>query len=184
MASSEVTQLLDAIGGGDESGYDRLIPLIYDELRQLARSHLERERTGHSLQPTELVNEAYVRLAGGDAKWENRPHFFGAAARAMRHVLVEHARKKGAQKRGGDAKRVTFGDLAIETDDPDVDLLALDEALTALGEVDERLSQVVHLRYFTGLSIDETAQLLSVSPATVKRDWTYARAWLYSHMAD
>lgn len=182
MSHSDVTVLLDAIREGDESAYDRLIPLIYDDLRRLAASRMRRERPDHTLQPTELVNEAFLRLAGGPSRWENRAHFFGAAAEAMRRVLIDHARKRSSQKRGGGAEHVTFQDLAVQAEDPEVDLLALDDALTALAEVDPRLSQVVHLRYFAGLSVEETAELLQVSPATVKRDWTYARAWLYERM--
>jgi RNA polymerase sigma factor (TIGR02999 family) len=174
--------LLQSIREGDESAYTKLFPLIYDDLQRLAASRLRRERPNHTLEPAALVNEAYLRLVQGEPTWQERAHFFAAAAEAMRRVLVDHARRRSAQKRGGKMQPVTFNSIAVASDEPDVDILALDEALTALAEHDPRLNQVVHLRYFVGLSITETAELLHVSPATVKRDWTYARAWLYEHM--
>ncbi len=176
----EITLLLQAVGGGDEGALDRLIPLIQARLHEMASYRMRQERAGHTLQPTALVNEAYMRLAGG--QWENRIHFFGAAAEAMRRVLVDHARKVRAEKRGGGAERVTFSRLEVAAEEPDLDILALDEALQALEEEDRRLAQVVQLRYFVGLNIDETADVLGVSPATVKRDWVYARAWLRERM--
>lgn len=182
MTESEITRLLRAARSGDQSAHDRLVPIVYDELRLMARTRLAGERSDHSLRPTELVHEAYLRLVQGDPKWENRAHFFGAASRAMRRVLVDHARSRSALKRGGEVRRVTLGDVVASSEDPDVDLMDLDAALTALEAEDQRLSQVVHLRYFTGLSIEQVAEVLGVSPATVKRDWMYARTWLYERM--
>ncbi len=177
-----MTSLLAAVRGGDTRARDTLIGELYGELRRLASSLMRAERPGHTLQPTALVHEAFLRLVPGGGQWENRAHFFGAAARAMRQVLVEHARRRLAEKRGGQAQRVTFADLEIQVEDPRLDLLALDEALTALSEVDPRLVRVVELRYFAGCDLAETARILDVSPATVKRDWIYARAWLYERL--
>lgn len=143
---------------------------------------MSRERAGHTLQPTALINEAYLRLARGDQRFENRAHFFGAAAEAMRQVLIEHARRRSARKRGGEAARVTFNELNVRSEEPDIDLLALDEALEALISLDRRLGEMVRLRYFCGLTIGETAQVMGLAPATVKRDWAYARAWLHDRM--
>jgi len=143
---------------------------------------MRRERGYRTLQPTALVHEAYLRLAGSGSRWENRAHFFGAAASAMRRILVEQARHRLSQKRGGELQRVTFKDLDVQVEDPQLDLIAMDEALTALAAVDERLVRVVELRYFAGCSLEETAALLETATATVKRDWTYARAWLYDYL--
>jgi len=181
---SDVTLLLQAAQAGDGEAYDRLIPLLYVELRRMARGQLGRERSDHTLQPTELVSEAYLKLVAGAATFENKAHFFGAAAIAMRRILVDHARDRAAKKRGGEVKRVTFVDLAVESDEPNVDLLELDEVLEQLQSEDERLSRLVHLRFFAGLSIKETAELMDLSPATVKRDWIFARAWLLARMGD
>jgi RNA polymerase sigma factor (TIGR02999 family) len=138
---------------------------------------------GHTLQPTALVNEAYIRLAQGESRWDGKAHFFGAAARAMRQVLIAHARRRSAQKRAGDAIRVTFSDLDVQAPEPQLDVLALDDALTALAGVDERFSHIMELRYFAGCTLAEIAQLTGRSLATVKRDWAYARAWLYDYMS-
>lgn len=143
---------------------------------------MRHERSDHTLQPTELVNEAYLRVAADDADWENRAHFFGAAVEAMRRVLVDHARRRAAEKRGGGMERITFEDLHVASDEPDTNVLALDRALDALEAEDARLARVVRLRYFGGFTIDEVADMLGVSPATVKRDWTYARAFLQDRM--
>ena len=182
MADPEVTRLLEAVGRGDEGAYDRLVPAIYDRLRELAAARMRGERAGHTLQPTALVNEAWMRLVGDEAQWDGRGHFYGAAAEAMRRVLIDHARKKGAEKRGGDVHRVTLHELNVASDEPDLDVLALHEALEALEEMDGRLAQVVRLRYFGGFTTEEVAGILDVSPATVKRDWRYARAWLLERM--
>lgn len=148
----------------------------------MAGSLMRSQAAGHTLQPTALVNEAYLRLVQGDTQWEGRAHFFGAAARAMRQVLIAHARHHAAQKRDG-GLRVTFHDIDVAAPEPTLDLLALDEALTALADVDERYTRVMELRYFAGCSLPEIADLTGRSLATVKRDWAYARAWLYDHMS-
>lgn len=184
MADSEITILLEQVNQGDEQAFDQLIRALYAELRRLSAGLMRREAPGHILQPTALINEALIRLLQGEARWENRAHFFGAAAQAMRRILVDHARTRSALKRGGEARRVTFDDLAVAAEDRGADVLALDEALRSLEREDARLARVVELRYFAGCSIEETAQLLEVSPATVKRDWVYARAWLFARMGE
>jgi RNA polymerase sigma factor (TIGR02999 family) len=158
---------------------DDLLPQIYDDLRKLAARYLRGERAGHTLQPTALVHDAYLRLAGRDVvTWQNRAQLFAVAAQAMRHALVDHARGRLREKRGGGAIRVTLDDEALGAGEPDADLVALDDALRALEALDPQKSRVVELRYFGGLTIEETARVLALSPATVKRDWTLARAWL------
>ncbi len=179
--------MLGSIAAGDSLASDRLLPLVYDELRKLARSQMDREPAGHTLQPTALVHEAYLRLVGDDSgselKWESRGHFFFAAARAMRHILVERARRQGQLKRGGDRKRVPLGD-AIEVADPQgVDMVGLDEALGKLEQRNERAARVVMLRYFAGLGIEESALALGIGPTTVKTEWNYARVWLHREMS-
>jgi RNA polymerase sigma factor (TIGR02999 family) len=183
MSEADVTRLLHEARRGDSGAQDALIETLYGELRRLAGSLMYQERPGHTLQPTALVNEAWMRLMCGESGYENRSHFFGAAARAMRRILVDYARERKAQKRGGDAKRVTISDVDVKAEDPQVDLLALDEALSALSEENERLGRMVELRYFAGLSVDDVAKILGVSDATVRRDWVYARAWLYDYMS-
>ncbi|MEL7448365.1 MAG: ECF-type sigma factor [Pseudomonadota bacterium] len=183
MSDSHVTRLLEAVNAGSAEAQAELMEHIYDELRSLARSKMSAERQGHTLQPTVLVNEVYLRLAGSGVPWQNRAHFFGAAAEAMRRILIEHARKRAAQKRGGDAVRVTFSEISVAAEDTNVDLLALDAALAELDDAHPRLGKLVRLRYFAGASIQQTAQLLEISPATAKRDWVYARAWLYERMS-
>ena len=158
------------------------MPLVYHELRKLARHYLQRERPGHSLSSTALVNELYLRLVEDDrVDWNSRAHFFGIAARQMRRILVDHARRKQADKRGGGVAKVPF-DSQVMTSDPDEDVLRLDQALEALGERDERQAKLVELKYFVGLSIEETARVLGVSSGTVKREWAFARAWLSREM--
>lgn len=176
--SGEVTRLLARIGDGDDDGvYDRLMPLIYDELRGLAGGFLRHERADHTLQPTALVNEAFIRLAGQrDAGWESKGHFFAIAATAMRRILVDHARARGS--RGGDRKRPLLDSDVTAAEADDVDLVALDEAMTKLGRMDPRKVSVVELRYFVGLDIEQTATALGVSAPTVKREWRLARVWL------
>jgi RNA polymerase sigma-70 factor, ECF subfamily len=175
-----IADLLAAHRGGDREALDRLVPLVYDELRRIAARYLGRERVGHTLEPTALVNEAYLRLIRSDDQaYESRAHFFGVAARLMRQILVDHARRHGAHKRGGYCTRVTLAEgVAIERDGPDVDLLMLDDALRILSQKDEHLARLVELRYFSGLSIEETAAVLETSAATVKREWAVARVWL------
>jgi RNA polymerase sigma-70 factor (ECF subfamily) len=175
----QVTQLLVAWGGGDQSARDELMPLVYEELRRLAHHYISRERPGHTLQTSGLVNEAYLRLVDQKAiHWQDRAHFFGIAARLMRQILVDYARKRGYAKRQGDARRVPLDEAMIVSEERAADVVALDDALKTLAQIDPRQSQIVELRFFGGLSIEETADVLAVSPGTVKRDWTLAKAWL------
>jgi len=177
--SGQVTALLLAWGKGDEAALDQLVPLVHDELHRIARRCMAGERAGHSLQATALVNEAYVRLVDAQrVRWQDRAHFLAMSARMMRRVLVDVARAKGYQKRGAGAVRVTFDELAMAPSEPGHDLVALDDALQAFAQVDERKSQVIELRFFGGLSVEETAEVLGVSVDTVMRDWKLARAWL------
>ena len=178
MKKNDVTRLLEAAGQGDRQALDRLYECVYGELRQMAAAGMRRERSGHTLQPTALVNEVCLRLIPGGDQWENRRHFFGAAALAMRRILVDHARQKSAEKRGAGLERITLADLDISAPEADLDLLAVNDALDRLAAEDPRLAEVVNLRFFVGMSIEDTAQALELSPATVKRDWLFARAWL------
>jgi RNA polymerase sigma factor (TIGR02999 family) len=178
MRSEDVTRLLSAAGGGDRRALELLYDSVYAELRDLAAAGMRRERAGHTLQPTALVNEAYLRLNPASGAFENRRHFFGAAAQAMRRILVDHARAKQAGKRGEGAQRVTLADLAISAPETDLDVLAVSEAVDRLAAEDPHLAEVVNLRFFVGLSIEDAAQALGSSPATIKRDWVFARAWL------
>lgn len=183
-ASSErVSKLLLNWGQGDQGAREALIPLVYDELRRLARRYLRRERPDHTLQSAALVNEAYLRLIRQEQpQWQNRAHFFGVAAQLMRHILVDHARNRAAAKRGAGAPRLTLDpDIALPQE-RDVDLIALDDALNQLAALDPQQSRLVELRFFGGLSIEETSVVLGVSPATVKREWATARAWLQREM--
>jgi RNA polymerase sigma-70 factor, ECF subfamily len=183
MSDHDVTRLLSEYRGGNRRALDDLLPLVYGELRRIAGNHLRRERSDHTLQPTALVHEAYMRLAqSAGPSLSDRSHFFAIAARLMRQVLVDHARAHGREKRGGDFARVTLEDNLLGAAERDVDLLALDAALTALAETDARLCHVVELRYFGGLSIEETAEVLGSSPATVKRDWAVAKTFLRRHL--
>ena len=176
---TEVTQLLVAWGSGDQAALDQLMPLVYDELKRLARRHLGRERRGHTLQTTALVNEAYLKLVDQRAvHWESRAQFFALAAQAMRRILVDHARGRQYLKRGGDAQQVTLDVALLVSTERAADVIALDDALQSLAEFDMRKCRIVELRFFGGLSIEETAQVLEVSPGTVMRDWTLAKAWL------
>ena len=177
--SASVTNLLTAWSAGDQRALTALVPLVYDELRELARRLLRYERPGHTLQPTALVHEAYARLIDHDrVQWQGRAHFFAVAAQTMRRVLVEHARKRHAVRRGGDALRVTLDETLASADRDDVEVIALDRALHALRALDPTQERIVELRYFGGLTIEETAAVLGSSPATVKREWAVARAWL------
>jgi RNA polymerase sigma factor (TIGR02999 family) len=178
VPNGDVTLLLEAAGGGDAQALERLYEHVYAELRSMANSGMRRERSGHTLQPTALVNEAFMRLNPAESTWQNRRHFFGAAAQAMRRILVDHARQKQAEKRGDGLERVTLTDLEIGAPEPDMDVLAVNDALDRLAAEEPRLAEMVSLRFFAGMSIADTAQALDLSPATVKRDWVFARAWL------
>ena len=179
----EVTALLRRLSTGDHSAAAEVLPLIYDELRQLAGHFMARERPGHTLQATALVHEAYLRLVDQDqADWKNRAHFYGAAANVMRRILVDHARARRAQKRGGETPHVALDESAGVSAEPMDELLRLDAALTRLGERSQRQVRVVELRYFAGLNVEETAEALAISPKTVKRDWSLARAWLHREL--
>lgn len=183
-SSPQTTELLLAVARGGRSAANALLPLVYDELRGLAEHYMRRERPGHTLQPTALVNEAYLRLIDQSrVDWKSRAHFFGVAAEMIRRILVDHARKRAAIKRGGGAAKATSSEALADVGSDRVDLLALDEALEKLRELDERRSQVVELRFFGGLSVEETAHVLGVSPRTVKGDWHLARAWLRNHLS-
>ena len=178
-APHDITQLLNQWGNGDQAALDRLMPLVYAELRRMARRHMNQQRPGHTLQTTALIHEAYMRVAGDSGKqWENRTHFFGVAAKAMRCVLVDHARSRGSAKRGGAVRPVTLDEGIHTSGERMAGLIALDDALTDLAKLHPRQSQVIELRFFAGLSVEETAAILKVSPDTVMRDWRAAKAWL------
>ena len=181
--SHEVTELLLAWSAGDQAALDRLVPLVYDELHRLAKSYMRTERAGHTLQTTALIHEAYLRLIDAShVKWQNRAHFFGVAAHLMRQILVRAARERGAQKRGGDAQQVSLDEALLVSPAKDEDLVAIDEALSALAEVDARKAKVVEMRFFGGLTEEEIAFALRISPETVRRDWRIARSWLRRNM--
>jgi RNA polymerase sigma factor (TIGR02999 family) len=178
-SSTRINRLLADWGHGNEKAREALIPLVYDELRRLARHRLWRERPDHTLQSAGLVNEAYLRLVRQEApQWQNRAHFFGVAAQLMRHILVDHARNRLAAKRGAGAPRLSLDPEIALPQEPEVDLVALDTALNKLAGLDPQQSRLIELRFFGGLSIEETAIVLGISPATVKREWATARAWL------
>jgi len=175
----DVTQLLDEWSRGDRHALDRLLPLVYAELRRIAARQLRRERDGHTLQPTALVHEAYLRLVEQcSVDWRSRAHFYGVAAQMMRRVLVDHARRRAAQKRGDPGQRVPLDDIAETAPAPQIPVLALNDALSRLEQVDGGLARIVELRAFGGLTIDEAAHVLNVSPSTAKREWRTAKAWL------
>jgi RNA polymerase sigma-70 factor (ECF subfamily) len=180
QASDNVTQLLLQWNDGDEGALERLMPVVYNELRRLASGYLRRERAGHTLQPTALVNEAYLRLVDQrSARWQNRAQFFGVAAQLMRRILVDHARLRQAAKRGGsDQQQLSLSHAERIASHQEIDLLALHEALNDLAQIDPQQSRIVELKFFGGLTIEETAEVLGISHATVERDWTLARAWL------
>lgn len=187
MANREhesLTQLLIEVTGGSHAAVNLMVPAIYDELRSLAANYLRRERPDHTLQPTALVNEAYLRLVDQTrVNWQNRAHFFGVAAQIMRRILVDHARRHSADKRGHDAPRLSLDegiDAAVERS---AELIALDDALQELAEIDEQKSRIVELRYFGGLTIEETAEVLGVTAVTIKRHWRFTKAWLYGRLA-
>jgi len=178
--SGDLTRLLERWGDGDRGAVEELIPLVYDELHSMARNYLRRERPGHTLQSTALVHEAYLRLVAMDSvRWQNRAQFFSISAQVLRHILVDHARARQRAKRGGGAARVPLDDALTIPAPEALDLGALDESLDKLAKIDGRKAQIVELRYFAGLTIDEVADVVRCSAMTVKREWTFAKAWLY-----
>lgn len=169
----------------DKEELDKMMPAIYDELRRQAARYLRQERPGHTLQTTALIHEAYVRLVDQrNVQWQNRAHFFGIAAQMMRRILVDHARTKKRAKRGGSDIKVSLDDAAVAVKGQDLDVVAVDEALSRLAKIDEQQSRVVELRFFSGLTVEETAEVMGISPATVKRDWSMAKAWLHRELSD
>ena len=189
LTANDLTGLLIEWSQGDKAALDRLTPLVYDEIRRIAHRYVQREREGHTLQTTALINEAYLRLAGSqNIDWQNRSHFFAVTAQVMRHILIDHARKRRYVKHGGEAQRVGFETAMAEASTMSSarasELLALDEALGELERLDPRKSRVVELRYFGGLTLEETAEVLEVSLMTVRRDWRAAKAWLFRRMKD
>lgn len=182
-SSKEITSLLNEWSEGDEEAFNRLFALVYDELRVMASGHLRRERADHTLQTTALVNEAYVKLVSQSrVAWHNRLHFFAVAATVMRHILVDYARARSTERRGGGLERVALDEAAIISDERASELVALDEALSELSRMDARQAQIVELRYFGGLTLEETGRFLKISPDTVSRDWNSAKAFLYQRI--
>src|SRR5918999_1232650 len=183
-STPDVTQLLLKWSNGDRDALENLLPLVYRELHTLASRYLRRERSDHTLQATALVHEAYLKLIDQrEVKWQNRAHFFGIAAQAMRRILVDHARAHAASKRGGAMRKVPLEDVAVVGGAVDVDILALDEALTRLAALDAQQSRIVELRYFGGLTMEETAEVMHISPATIGREWRMAKAWLFAELS-
>jgi len=179
-----ITELLVGYGRGDKEAIDQLMPIVYDELRRQAARYLRREQPGHTLQTTALIHEAYIRLVDQrNVQWQNRAHFFGIAAQLMRRILVDHARTKKRVKRGGSDVRVSLDDATVAVKGQDLDVVALDEALERLAKIDEQQSRVVELRFFSGLTVEETAAVMRISAATVKRDWSMAKAWLHRELS-
>jgi len=182
-SKTEVRRLLEAWRNGDADAPGKLMPLVYDELRRIARRYMAKERIGHTLQTTALVNEAYLKLAKEDGvQWKDRAHFFALAAQAMRLLLVDHARRRRRIKRGGDPDRITLDEHVREATDAGVDILALHDALDRLAAIDPRKAELVELRYFGGLNVEEIAEALGIAPITVKREWAKAKAWLYDQL--
>jgi RNA polymerase sigma factor (TIGR02999 family) len=183
QASQRVTELLVAFSKGDQAALDQLMPLVYDELHRMAKQYMRGQPRGLTLQTTALIHEAYLKLVDQPNKhWQNRAHFFAVAAQAMRHILVDYARSRHAAKRGGEVRLVSLNEAAIVSDERAAEVIAVDEALTELAKLHPRQSQVVELRFFGGLSVEETAHVLKVSPDTVGRDWRMAKAWLHQAM--
>ena len=181
----DITQLLVDWGKGNKLALDGLMPLVYDELHRIASRYLRRERQGHTLQTTALINEAYLRIVDQNrVNWQSRAHFFGVAAQMMRRILVDHARSHLYAKRGGGAQKLTLDEAIATPQERDLDLVALDDALTALTQIDPQQSRIIELRFFGGLTIEETAEVIGISPATVKRDWNMAKAWLFGEISN
>ena len=182
---NDITQLLVDWGKGNKKALDGVMPLVYDELHRIASRYLRRERVGHTLQTTALINEAYLRIVDQNrVNWQSRAHFFGVAAQMMRRILVDHARSHLYAKRGGGAQKLTLDEAIATPQERDLDLVALDDALTTLAQVDPQQSRIIELRFFGGLTIEETAEVLGISPATVKRDWNMAKAWLFGEISN
>lgn len=183
--SHQITALLVDWSNGDEVAFEQLMPLVYDELRRMARRYMRREPSGHTFQTTELIHEAYLKLAQREGRnWQNRAHFFGVAAKAMRHILVDYARSKHRKKRGGLAERITLTENLRAEANHSEEIVALDEALKRLAILDQRKTQVVEMKFFGGLTTEEIAEVLKISPETVKRDWRFARTWLLRELAN
>lgn len=179
-----ISLILREWSGGRREAVDELMPVIYDELKKIAAQYLRKERREHTLQPTELAHEAYLKLIDiSNVNWQDRAHFFAVSAQVIRHILVDHARAKATDKRGGAAERIVLDEAISFSEEPDTDLLALDEALKILATFDEQQSRIVELRFFGGLTIEETAEVLKISPATIKREWTLAKAWLHKTLS-
>jgi RNA polymerase sigma factor (TIGR02999 family) len=185
ISKQEITGLLADWGRGDRAALDKLTPLVYAELRRIARRQMSHERDGHTLQATALVNEAFIRISGQENfSWQNRAHFYAVCAQVMRHILIDHARAQQRDKRGGGAIHVSLDEAAVLAGGQETDFLALDDALRALEAFDPQKGRIVELRYFAGLSIEETAEVLQISPTTVRREWRRAKAWLYRALAE
>lgn len=180
--NGEVTLLLRAMKSGDQTASEKLLPLVYQELHRLAKSYMRRERPDHTLQPTALINEAYIRLAGDTTDWQNHSHFIAVAANVMRRVLVDHARMHNAGIRGGDFQRVEFEEGIAISSERSAEMIALDDALDELEKVNPRQAKVVELRYFAGLSVDEIGAIMKIAPRSIQRDWASARVWLFERM--
>jgi RNA polymerase sigma factor (TIGR02999 family) len=184
-SQTEITRYLLAWNEGDQAALQKLMPVVYDELRKLARSYLRKERTGHTLQATALVHEAFLRLIDQNSvQWQNRAHFFGVAAQMMRRILTNYAIARGAEKRGGKSQHISLEDVTGLSEHRDLDVVSLDQALNDLEALDPRQSRIVEMRFFSGLSIEETAEVMQLSPATIKREWSTARLWLRRKMAE
>jgi RNA polymerase sigma factor (TIGR02999 family) len=182
--SHQITQLLVQWGDGDQTALGDLMPIVYDELRLMAKRFMRRQDSGHTMQTTELIHEAYLKLAGNDEKeWKNRAHFFAVASQAMRHILVDYARSKQSQRRGGPRRRVTLAENPFGSIERSDEIVALDDALVRLAELDQRKSQIVEMKFFGGLNFDEIAMVLKVSVITVKRDWSFTKNWLLKEIS-
>ena len=183
ISPREITRLLADWGSGNKSALDQLVPLVHAELRRIASRQMDRERQGHTLQATALVNEVYLKLAGQDGfQWQDRAHFFAVCAQVMRHILIDYARTHARDKRGGGRVHVSLDEAAVSVEEQAAGLLALDEALRALEELDPQKGRIIELRYYGGLSVEEVAEILKISPATVGREWRRAKAWLYGEL--
>ena len=181
---SDVTRILDRIQNGDPAAGDQLLPIVYEELRKLAAAKLAQEKPGQTLQATALVHEGYLRLVGSDVQWDNRGHFFAAAAEAMRRILIDDARRKASEKHGGGVTRIALEESVAEAEKSTFDLLAVNDALSQLEAEDPQMAEIVKLKFFAGLTLEETAKATGRSRASTQRDWSYARAWLYGKLAE